>query len=399
MLYKPSLVTNHDRNTIDAQAFPKNLSSQAEEINRAKSDFIANISHDMRTPLHTILGTTELLKIKQHLPNQEQYLDAILQAGETLLKLVENILDFSNLEQDKFEFHDALIDLYELVNCAIKTVSSQAAEKGVEVILNYANEIPKNLFSNADRLSRILTNLLDNAVKFTNHGQIIVSVEPANSSGYLNLIVKDTGIGIAKHELKNIFERFYRVNPSYKGKYKGTGLGLAITQKLIESLQGTINVESHPGIGSQFTCTLPIKTPKPGQQAMNGYTPANQYRAEKLSVLLVEDVPLIQKFSIDVLAALGCKVTLANNATKALELAKNHFDLIFMDIGLPDDDGLSVVRKLRNTQQHQQTPIIALTAHATDQVRQDCLSAGVNDFLAKPASYKTLSNCISKYAT
>jgi CheY-like chemotaxis protein len=387
---------------------PKNtsyeLKKQAEEANRAQTNFIANISHDIRTPLHTILGTTELLKIKQHLPEQTQHLDAIIQSGETLLKLVENILDFSTLEQDKIALHDEPIDLLQLIKNAVATISHQANDKGIEVIINYRENVPKNLLSNADAVSRIMLNLLSNAVKFTDAGQIVVSIETVKTTEHtitLSLSIKDTGIGIAQHEIKNIFERFYRVNPAYKGRYKGAGLGLAITKKIVESLKGTISVESHPGVGSEFTCILPFRKTPPEKicsQALNGYLAANEKRQEKLSVLLVEDVPLIQKFSMDILESLGCKVTLANNATEAIAFGKNHYDLIFMDIGLPDDDGLSVIRQLRKNQHHLQTPIIALTAHATDEVRQDCFAAGVNDFLAKPASYKTLLQCINKYA-
>lgn len=378
---------------------------QAEEANRAKTHFIANISHDIRTPLHTILGTAELLKIKQRLPDQEPHLDAIIQSGETLLKLVENILDFSTLEQEKMQLNDEPLDLLQLIKNAVATITHSAHEKGIEVIINHPHEWPNNLTNNAEAISRIVLNLLSNALKFTNAGQIVISLEVVDSTNHsvtLSLSIKDTGIGIAQHELKNIFDRFYRVNPAYKGKYKGAGLGLAITKKLVDNLKGSIRVESHLNVGSQFTVILPFKKISLGKTlspSINGYAAANEKRQKKLSVLLVEDVPLIQKFSMDVMEMLGCEVTVANNAAEAVAFSKNNYDLIFMDIGLPDDDGLSVIRQFRKNKRHLQTPIVALTAHATDQVRDDCFAAGVNDFIAKPASYRTLLTCISKYAT
>ena len=196
-------------------------------------------------------------------------------------------------------------------------------------------------------------NLLGNAIKFTESGHILIHVEPIeinNDDLTCKLIIKDTGIGIPKEELKHIFDRFYRVNPSYRGKYKGTGLGLAITKKLVENLDGVIQAQSHPGVGTKFICTLPVSiyhNKKNEDSSGNDYAINATRSGKKLSVLLVEDVPLIQRFSTEILETLGCKVTLARNAAEALEFANNPYDLIFMDIGLPDQDGLVVAREIR----------------------------------------------------
>lgn len=379
---------------------------QAEKINRAKSDFIANISHDLRTPLHTVLGTAELLKLKPHLPEQEEHIDAVIQSGETLLKLVENILNFSKLEQGEITLNNEPFNLKALIEDAVTTLGKQACEKSIEIFVNYSELIPRTVSSDVDAIRRILINLLGNAIKFTDEGQIVIAVEPVkinNEDLILNLIVKDTGIGIPKSELKLIFDRFYRVDPSYKGKYKGTGLGLAITKKLIDNLKGHITVESEPGVGTKFTCTLRVQHEAHASETTTNDDTSKIFkldREQKLSVLLVEDVPLIQNFSINFLETMGCDVTLAINGKEAIELAKNHFDLIFMDIGLPDEDGLSAIRKIRqNERGHSHTPIIALTAHATNEVKEECLNAGVDDFLTKPASFKDIFRCLEKYSS
>ncbi len=391
-----------DRKTMENSLIE--AKKQAEEANRAKSDFVANISHDIRTPLHTVLGTAELLKLKKHLPEQEEYLEAIIQSGDALLKLVENILDFSKLEQGEMEFKKESFDFKQLIQNAIATVNKPAREKGIDIITDYSNDTPTHLMGHADAVQRILINLLGNAIKFTESGQIIISTELVKSSEKtvtINLIVKDTGIGIPKNELKHIFDRFYRVDPSYRGKYKGSGLGLAITKKLVENLHGEITVDSHPGVGTKFVCTLPFKRDRRDiidTYEVNDQTPNYVKSNRKPSILLVEDVPLIQKFSMEILETLGCTVTLANTGSEALEFSESPYDLIFMDIGLPDQDGLSVIRKIRRTEQNKKTPIIALTAHATEQMKQECILAGVDDFLAKPASYKSVLKCLNKYA-
>lgn len=376
---------------------------QAESANLAKSDFIANISHDIRTPLHAILGTAELLKLKAHLPEQSELLDAIIQSGETLSKLIENVLDFSKLEQGPEHLPEELIDLESLLNTLVLPVRKTANQKGIDIIIDYPRHIPRHLFSNADALRRIFINLLGNAIKFTHEGSISIHVSIANASEntvILEITVKDTGIGIAQNELNHIFDRFYRANPSYQGKYQGSGLGLAIIKKIVENLKGSIQVESCLGVGSKFVCTLPFKfnrhatinpTPKYDLMLHRNTSP------KKLSVLLVEDATLTQKFSISLLEMMGCNVQLASTVIETLQATKKQFDLIFMDIGLPDGDGLALIQELRKIPLHTNTTIIALTAHAGAEIKSHCINAGANDFLTKPASYKALLTCINQY--
>ena len=325
---------------------------QAEASNRAKSDFIANISHDLRTPLHTVLGTSELLKLQNHFTDQEKHFDAIIQSSETLLKLVENILDFSKIEQGEVNIEHNPCNVKKLITDILVGLTNSINEKNIKVILHYEDNTSYDIISDAEAIGRIITNLLSNAIKFTEHGQIFIDVEWITCdafSGTLQLTVRDTGIGIPQEEIKHIFDRFYRVNPSYQGKYKGTGLGLTITKKLIEYLNGSIAVKSQLNVGTEFICTFPFQFDRhnalPAHQQY-GMIPQQCIPTKKMSILFVEDVPLIQRFSANMLETLGCDVTLASNGKEALQYSKNTYDLIFMDIGLPDEDGLAVIRKI-----------------------------------------------------
>lgn len=376
----------------------------AEESNRAKSDFIANISHDLRTPLHTVLGSAELLKLKKHFDEQEEHINAIIQSGETLLSLVENILDFSAIEQSKLITDEQPVDLRALIADVVSTLNNLIQEKAISVITHYPQSVPHQIISDSEVLRRILTNLLSNAVKFTNEGKITITVETVQLDplhATLKLTIKDTGVGIPASELNHIFERFYRFDPSYKGKYKGTGLGLAITKKLVEQLKGTINVKSDVGVGTEFNCLLNLKLNlQPTTRTAQRYDQLSKTinPAKQLSILLVEDIELIQKFSTNMLETLGCKVTIANNGKEANQLLKNNYDLIFMDIGLPDIDGLSLIQKIRQQEgDNKHTPIIALTAHATNKIKKECFDAGADHFLTKPASFNEILACINKY--
>ena len=379
---------------------------RAEAANTAKSDFITNISHDLRTPLHTLLGTAELMQLQPHTPEQEKHIQAIIQSGETLLNLVENILSFAKIEQGGVTLNCEIFDLQQLILGVVAILQKSAEEKNIDIVTRFSESLPKQVISDPDAIQRIVMNLLGNAIKFTDHGRISITVtspllKADENEAICQLIVKDTGIGIPQHELHRIFERFHRINPSYQEKYKGSGLGLAITQKLVDSLKGTIQVDSELGVGTTFTCTLPLQLSHPtSSQRSRKRQPLILQKKYSLSILLVEDAPLIQKFSVSLFETLGCKVTLAHTGKEALLLASNTYDLIFMDIGLPDEDGLSVIKKIRilETEENKNpTPIIALTAHATEKVKQECFDAGADDFLPKPASLGEILKFLDKY--
>ena len=362
---------------------------KAEAANAAKSKFIANMSHDLRTPLHALLGMSEILQIHKHYPEQEDVINSIAQSGKTLLTLVEDILNFSKLDANQVTLNNKYFDLAELLKNTVSTISLQAKEKNIELALNYDDTIPSAISSDPDIFRRVLLNLLTNAVKFTSHGHIILSAEHVkteNNLVYIQFSVEDTGIGISEENLGHVFDRFYRANPSYEGKYKGTGLGLAIAQQLAGALGGELRANSKVGCGSTFYCTLPFETSEDRRSA-NEPTLSQEKFSSK--VLLVEDDKLVQKVSSAILLELGCKVECVGSGKAALEkTAQNEYDLIFMDIGLPDLDGLEVTKLIRNAEQTDtRTPIFALTAHASEQDQQVCLAAGMDGFIVKPASY------------
>lgn len=366
-------------------------------IEKVKSHLIANISHDLRTPLHTMLGIAELLHIKKHYPEQEELIAGIIESGKSLLKLVEQMLQFSELENKPSAVITERINLYDMLQDLIATHHKEASDKNITLRLHYAETVPQSVLSHRGHLLKILHALLNNAVKFTQHGCVSVDVSVAGHSqtqATLQFRVSDTGPGIATHELPFIFDYFYRISPSYTGQHKGAGLGLAIAKQLTERLGGVLNVNSQPGVGSCFTCTLPLTLDESQQRSM----PSTETR--QLHVLLVEDEPLIQKFTQAMLTEFGCRVTLAETGERALQLAQRPFDLIFLDIGLPDMSGVEVATQLRTTPQaNVHTPIIAVTAHVGDDDRARCLAAGIDAFLKKPASFQDFRQLIQQVRT
>ncbi len=372
--------------------------------NNAKSNFIANISHDLRTPLHTMLGIAELLHIKQHYPEQEELIEGIIQSGKSLLHLVEQILQLSEVEAKNENITLENVDLRQLINDLTLEHQAAAKNKNLDLTFAYHETLPHLVKSNPLYLRRIISSLLCNAVKFTHQGHVRISVEPIKilkNQVLVQIIVEDTGIGIASHEIPHIFERFYRALPSYTGKHKGSGLGLAIAKQLTERLGGTLKVNSQRGVGTIFRCTLYFaqsdRIPDSLEQESRERK-LHQPLARPLHVLLVEDEPLIQKFTCAMLLEFGCTVSIAPNGQAAINQLQQPFDIIFMDIGLPDISGLRVTQHIReNNNVNQNTPIIALTAHASAQDKARCLSTGVNDFLTKPASYMHFQRLLNKY--
>lgn len=389
-----------DRKKIEIQL--KEAKEKAEFANRAKSVFVANISHDLRTPLHALINTAELFKLKKHLPEQDEHITNIMQSGKTLLMLIENVLDFTKLEDENILPVHKPMNLEEIILDTVASVRKEAEEKSIRIIVNYPDNIPKYVESDPEQITRLLINLLGNAIKFTHKGTITVSVDPIQVSkdgAIFNLTVHDTGIGIPASELSHIFDRFHRVEPSFKGKYSGTGLGLAITKRIVDKLNGKIAVESELGTGSKFICTIPFVLDHHNHAALtNSEIDELPTKLKQYKILLVEDAPLIQKITADILSELGFNVTVASNGAEAIQLAENDFDFIFVDIGLPDYDGFVVTQKIRKILKHQHTPIIALTAHTSEDIKNECIESGIDAYLCKPISYKDILRCISNLA-
>lgn len=508
----------------------KRAKERAEEANISKANFIASMSHDFRTPLNGILGFAEILRSRVFYPEQKEFIEGIIQAGNALLNLVEEILNFISLDLNKIPVKENWFNLKQLIQDIILVVTPQAHEKKLELVFSYPSIIPEYVVSDVNRMRRIITNLINNAIKFTHQGHVMVCVELLRQEHdlvWLQIIVEDTGIGIAKENFEFIFGSFNRVDPSYRGRYKGSGFGLTIVKQFVEDLGGRIYLNSELDHGSRFYANIPFKL-KPfnsnsesndhfselkilvivdcvtsiksflGQfglrqthfvtseealdkiqtaqeqnapyqviivddelehfdpttlglslmekenvqpyliamlEARSPYTFQQLKRAgfsdcmtkplqssvvikaledaytsllagprkqnldqlESIHVLLVEDNVLTLKGTTWMLEELECKVDIAENGAEAIQLLDNPYNVIFLDVGLPDMDGIELAKVIRSTKnQNVHTPIVALTAHVLERDREKCLSAGMNEFLKKPLFKNDLKRLLLK---
>ena len=378
----------------------------AESANQAKTEFIANMSHDLKSPLHAILGMAEILQLKKHSPEQTEYLEGIIGSGRVVLKLVNDILNFATIQEGKTDPINIAFNLKTLVEEAVSTITLQAAQKRVSLSLSYSNELDNQFIGDPQSINRILINLLSNAIKYTDEGQINISVQAAelnNDNILLRITVEDTGIGISQEHLPYIFDRFYRTDHSYNSPYKGTGLGLSIARELIKQMNGNIQVTSELGVGSSFNCFISLKLIRLNTKVSETPTPTpnknqNLVLPKAYKVLLIEDNLFAQKVSKVFLQQMGCKIDLAISADEALQLLESEeYDVIFMDLGLPGQSGIEITKQLRsNPGINQNRPIIGLTAHASAGEEMQCRRAGMNEFIAKPASMQDLYRSIMK---
>lgn len=502
---------------------------RAEEANRAKSNFIASMSHDFRTPLNGILGFAEILGSGKFYPEQKEFIDGIIQAGNALLTLVEEIINFIELDLNTLPVNEDVFNLKQMVQEVILMTTPQAHEKKIELIFSCSESVPELVGGDANRMRRILTNLINNAIKFTDKGHVLTAIELLRSEQnylWLQIIIEDTGIGIAKENFEYIFGSFNRVEPSYRGRYKGTGLGLTIVKQFVEEMGGSIRLNSQLNHGTIFYCNLPFKKVQPAFEELpkhehfsdlkilviddyvkRGKTFLSQYGLKKANsinsrkayaeilaaqennqayqliivddevkhfdviqfaqqvqtlaqppllillldknshygmeaieqsgyedylmkplqpflvqrvlenaheklltksqpnhrthrniiALLVEDDPLTQRVTKWMLEDLKCDVDIAENGTNAIQLLSDHYDIIFLDVGLPDMDGIELAKIIRSSNNpNKNTPIVALTAHVLDKDREKCRAVGMNDFLKKPLFKNDLKRLLLK---
>lgn len=390
----------------------KQAAEQAASANQRQADFIANISHDLRTPLNGVIGMAERLKRLNQNPEYNETIECIVHGGHTLLSLVEDILNVAKLEAGKLLLQHEPFDLKELIDGAIATLIFTAQQKNLQLKVNYQEHTPHKFVGDPSRIKRVIMNLVGNAIKFTDHGYILVTVQELNRNGEqvrLQITVKDTGIGVPESKLNKIFERFETIKTSYKTNKEGAGLGLTIVKEFIEGMGGHIRIESIEHVGTTFICELPLALQTAehmsqlDQQLQISNTPQTDYKASlkalKAKILLVEDNYLNQKVVSILLEELGCQVTIVDKGKKALEaIAGQQFDLMLLDIGLPDIDGITVAIL---TRQHEagksHLPIVALTGHVLNKDRKVCLEAGMDWFLTKPISADTLEQCLARF--
>ncbi len=366
--------------------------------NKAKSVFLANMSHEIRTPLNGILGTLQLLSLTSLSSEQQKYIETARTSGNNLLNIINDVLDFSKIEAGKINIRKELFSPRELLHSVVSSFEAFVADRDVQFTVTIDQKIPEQLITDPARLHQIFSNIIGNAVKFTERGEINIRMhyDTNEITSRLKCVISDTGIGIPEKHNQKLFTPFFQIESSYKKRYKGTGLGLSIVKQLVTLLGGTIHLENRPHGGTKVTFDVETEQARTDDRPANIQTPQPQRTNHRtFSLLLVEDEPINREILKALLEKFDHHVTLAENGKKALELLEqaNNFDCILMDVQMPEMDGLETTAIIRSEQKFNaiaDIPIIALTAFAMKEDKENFLAAGMNDYLSKPVSIEEL---------
>lgn len=384
----------------------------AEDANRTKTEFLSNMSHELRTPLNAILGLTQLLQESNNIDNQDKSdIQTIYQSGKYLLNLIDDILDISKIESGRMDLYLQDINLSRLLKELVDIIQVKAHQKNIIFSWQFSKNLPPVVYTDSKRLRQILLNLLSNAVKFTNKGNVVFRVdflektETNTHSVLIKFEVEDSGIGIDNDKLVSIFLPFEQVGDN-KFKNEGTGLGLAISQKIAEIMGGQITVSSQKGVGSIFQFVVDLQIPDfkiPSTQTMSmvsNQSVFDQNLAENLplKILIAEDNIVNQKVACKILHRLGYKADIAINGVKVLEaLNQQPYDVILMDVQMPEMDGIEATKWIvKDKNLHQRPYIIAMTANVMDGDREMCLDAGMDDYISKPVNVNLLVEALMR---
>lgn len=376
---------------------------QAVSKDLLKSSFLAKMSHEIRTPMHGIIGTTNLLSKTILDEKQKKYLSAIQSSSNTLLAITNEILDISKIQAGKLTLENKPFNFKELLGSVISVFEGKAEENGIVLIKDYIfNDLPEILIGDSVRLSQILYNLISNAVKFTSEGTVTFSVKKVlvkESKSTMEFVISDTGIGIPRDKQAYIFDEFTHVNEDTASEFGGTGLGLSIVKKLIDIQGGRLSVKSKEGVGSSFTVELEFEIGNKSDLLFDNKE-SEVYDFSGLDILLVEDDTINQLVTKDLLESKNCNVTIVSNGKEAIDtLNENNFQVVLMDMQMPVLDGYSTIKEIRYLGGDKlKLPIIALTAHTSQEAIERCFKAGADEYLQKPYAAISLYEIIAEYS-